>query len=95
MAGEEALVNELRGELAEAKAEVAACLQFLSCELHWEWFRIEFLYGRPDDEEKKRCSEDNARKLSNFLKETRHGISVLATIDTLTKALAKMPKEEK
>lgn len=42
-----------------------ACLEFMDCEMSWEIFRAEFLYF--DDEPKKRVSEENARKLRNFL----------------------------
>ena len=68
-------VKELEEKLREASAEVAACLEFLSTELGWEYFRAEFLYH--DDAEKKAQSLENARLLTNYLAETGHGIKFL------------------
>jgi hypothetical protein len=89
----EARVRELEQEREEAKAEVAACMTFLSTELHWEWFRIEMLYSGPNEEEKKRCSEDNARMLSNYLKEAGHGIKLLGELSQLQAQLAAVTQE--
>jgi hypothetical protein len=61
--------------LASAKAEVAACLTFLTTEMMWEYFRVEQLYF--EDEKKANSSEENARKLKNYLAEKGHGIAFL------------------
>lgn len=55
-------MSEREEALADA---LSACLDFMCTEMHWEFFRAEFLNF--DDEPKKRVSEDNARKLKNFL----------------------------
>jgi hypothetical protein len=69
-------VETLTRERDTAKAEVAACLTFLRTELSWEYFRTE-LFFKPDEEEKRKSSADNARLISNYLKETGHGIAFL------------------
>jgi hypothetical protein len=56
---------ELEQALAEARAATAACLAFMRTEMCWEEFRAEMLYF--DDEVKRNASEENARKLRNFL----------------------------
>jgi len=79
--------ESLKRELAESKAETVACLDFLGCEMGWEHFRAEQLYFKPDDVEKQRSSLDNARKLSNYLKDKGHGIRFLAEHMQLRAAL--------
>ena len=59
-------------ERDEAKAEVAACLEFLETEMGWEYFRAETL-----NHNGQQFSRENARKLKNFLAEKGHGIGVL------------------
>ncbi len=72
--------------LAEAKAEVAACIQFLEAELHWEYFRAEmlFIYDTPQAT----ASLENARKLKNFLAQTGHGIGLLQELRDLRARVA-------
>jgi hypothetical protein len=63
----------LERELAQARAMTLACLEFLRAEMHWEGFRAEMLYH--DDIPKQNASEENARRLHNFLVE--HGAQQL------------------
>lgn len=67
--------------LEEAKAEVAACLLFLDTEMEWECFRVEMLYF--DNEKKRSSSEENARRLKNYLVEKGHGIKLLRELHKL------------
>jgi hypothetical protein len=55
----------LQEERDEARSKLAACLKFMVTEMHWEEFRAEMLYH--DDVKKQNTSEENARKLHNFL----------------------------
>ena len=50
------------------KMQLDAAMKFLDTEMEWEYFRAEWLR---DDKEKQNMSEENARKLRNFL--VKHG----------------------
>lgn len=76
--------DALKKEADEAKAEIADTLQFLRNEMDWEYFRADMLYSKKDDEEKQKASEENARIISNRLKETGHGIAFLKQFDAKT-----------
>lgn len=65
----------------QACAEVAECVDFLSTEMTWENFRVEQMYR--DDERKRSASEENARKLKNYLVESGHGIALLRELHEL------------
>lgn len=78
--------SDIETELEEAKAEVAACLEFLDTELGWEYFREEMLYF--DNEEQRSASMRNAQKLKNFLAEKGHGIRLLREL----RELRELPK---
>lgn len=78
-------VEELEKALEESKAETAACLKFLANELEWECFRIDQLFF--DDIDKLSASENNARRLKNFLLETGHGIALLRELHKLRRAV--------
>jgi hypothetical protein len=81
----------LERQLAEAKAETAAALEFLDTELGWEYFRIEMLCF--DDKKKERQSEENARKLKNYLAEKGHGIALLRELKDLREKVAQLSAE--
>jgi hypothetical protein len=81
--------EELQKALEESQAETAACLAFLEHELGWEYFRAEMLYS--DDEAKLNCSEENARKLKNYLAKKGHGIALLRELHELRKASGGKP----
>lgn len=71
----------------EAAAEVAACIQFMYSEMHWEGFRIEMLYH--EDAKKANVAEENIRLLKNYLMETRHGIRFLKEYERMKAELEK------
>jgi len=52
-------------ELELLRQIVGECLDYMENEMHWEYFRTEFLYH--NDEPKKNASAENARLLKNFL----------------------------
>jgi hypothetical protein len=79
--------------LIEARAEVAACLEFLRVEMEWDAFRVEQLYF--DNERKRSRSEDNFRKLKNYLVEKGHGIALLKELHELRKFKEEHPVGEK
>jgi hypothetical protein len=62
-------IAELLQELASVRQQLKACLAFLVTEMGWEEFRAEMLYH--DDRPKQQASEENARRLRNFLVEMR------------------------
>ncbi len=74
----DAEISRLHHKLAQAEAEVAMCLEFLSTEMGWEYFRADCLYH--DDAPKKRQSAENARLLRNFLARERRGITFLEEV---------------
>jgi hypothetical protein len=63
-------IAELLQELASVRQQLKACLAFLVTEMQWEEFRVEMLYA--DDEPKRVASEENARRLRNFLVEMKN-----------------------
>jgi hypothetical protein len=74
-------IEELQHALEESAAETAACLEFLKTEMAWEYFREEQLCF--DDQEKRSQSEENARKLKNYLVKKGHGIALLRELHEL------------
>ncbi len=60
----------------ELEAEVAACVEFLSTEMGWEYFRAEMLYV--PQSEAAQHSKNNALMLKRFLEDSGHGLGFLA-----------------
>ena len=75
--------EELTQALMESQAETAACLEFLRVEMEWDEFRVEMMYF--DNERKRSQSEDNIRKMKNYLVEKGHGIALLKELHELRK----------
>lgn len=65
MSEAEVSVAKLQEENCRLKESLDACLQFMECEMRWEYFRADMLCL--DDEPQKCISMENARKLKNFL----------------------------
>ena len=59
----------LRRDLDRARPEVAACLNFMQCEMGWEDFREELLCH--DGDPRQGYHAENVRKLTNFLAGSR------------------------
>jgi hypothetical protein len=75
--------GRLKKELEETKAEIAACLEFMSNEMCWEGFREEMLYA--EDTKEANASKQNMIKLSTFLKKTGRGIKIMKELKALRK----------
>lgn len=90
IASQAAKVAQLERERDEAASEVAACLQFLGNSLHWEGFRGEMLTPK-DDVKQQNCHAENVRLLSNYLKETGHGIKFLAALSEARERASLIP----
>lgn len=59
--------SELCKENASLKEALTEMFHFLIVEQGWEYFRAEMLFFR--DKKKQSSSEENARKIGNFIKE--------------------------
>ena len=64
---------DLRKDKERLMEQVEAFRSFMETEMGWEYFRAEMMYF--DNEKKEGCSLENARKLKNFLTESRAAIS--------------------
>lgn len=73
-------ITRLRAELTGSKAETAAAIHFLETEMGWENFRVEFGIGKAHVSQ----SKQNAEMLAAYLKETGHGLKLLAELDRVT-----------
>lgn len=96
IASRDAWAEKAEKEREEASAEVAAMVNFLECELHWEYFRADGFVG----EKHVSASEQNAQVLRAFLVEKGHGLkflakhdAALAQVKTLREALLRVCSE--
>jgi len=71
-------VDELKTRAEQAEADVAACIGFCNAELDFEFFRAELLYTAEDP--KRSHSEDNAKKLQQFLGRENKGAAILEAL---------------
>jgi hypothetical protein len=66
----------MSGQVEELEAEVAACVEFLTTEMGWEYFRAEMLNARQP--EPAQLSKQNALRLKEYLEQSGHGLKFLA-----------------
>ena len=86
------IVDTLVQKYKEASAEAACCIEFLSSELGWEEFRLEFFdHDKPPGES---TSERNAKKLRDFLQVKSHGVDFLRSCTAGRKGATAPPPDD-